>query len=378
MKLDDWINQRHGIKGRAAMDAALPGLLRAAVEAAKRAPLYRDYPLPQTLADFEALPLIDDETLRLRAPEMLCLSQDKIRRIVTLFTSGTTAGPKRVFFSEADLERTVDYFDHGMRLVAASGEACAVFLPCEAPDGVGDLLSRGLARLGVKPLRHGLIGDLAAAAACEAPSAVGLPTQMLTLCEYKKSRALPLFRRVLLSADFISPALIQRLRAMGVEAYTHYGLTESGYGCAIDCAAHAGMHVRENDLYMEVIDEKGKAVYDQWGELVLTTLGERAMPFIRYRTGDTAKVTKAPCACGSYLKRLFLRGRDAHIERLDEVLLSLPGVVDYTALRRAEMVEVTLYTLGTVPLLPALPHTVFAVRPLGAFAPPCEGKRRLL
>ena len=40
------------------------------------------------------------------------------------------------------------------------------------------------------------------------------------------------------------------------------------------------------------------------GELVITTLQRRAMPLLRYRTGDMASLLDGPCACGSPLPRL--------------------------------------------------------------------------
>ena len=48
------------------------------------------------------------------------------------------------------------------------------------------------------------------------------------------------------------------------------------------------------------------------GEVVFTTLTRRAMPLIRYRTGDLAAMLPGPCACGSLLRRLSrIRGRIA-------------------------------------------------------------------
>jgi len=42
----------------------------------------------------------------------------------------------------------------------------------------------------------------------------------------------------------------------------------------------------------------------EYGEIVFTTLTRRAMPLIRYRTGDRSRFLQGPCPCGSVLKRL--------------------------------------------------------------------------
>lgn len=371
MILDAWIEKKHGFSGRRAYDAALPELLSRAVDHARSASFYARYPGVSTLSDFEALPCITAETLREHGAHMLCVTPDRVRRIVTQQTSGTTGLPKRLCFTDADLERTVDYFANGMRLVAAPNETCAVCLPCETPDGVGDLLARGLARMGAIPLRIGLLQDTGALP--QAQSVVGTPVQMLGLCALLSAAGKKLPKKALLSSDYVPRMLLKRIRAMGVEPYEHFGMTETGYGCAIDCAAHDGMHVRENDLYLEVLCD-GKPVYDAWGELTVTTLQSEAMPLLRYRTGDTAKLTKARCACGSWLSRLWVRGRDARVAALDERLFALDGVVDYTV-RENDGLDVTVYYVGEAPRLPLSANTRFCCRPFTEFH--YAGKRRV-
>ena len=83
-------------------------------------------------------------------------------------------------------------------------------------------------------------------------------------------------------------------------------MTETGYGGGVECAAHSGLHLREADLLLEVADPAtGEAVPPgETGEILITTLGERALPLLRYRTGDAARMLPGPCACGSPLRRL--------------------------------------------------------------------------
>jgi len=111
----------------------------------------------------------------------------------------------------------------------------------------------------------------------------------------------------LLSAEYVSQEAVAFIEAQwNCQVFEHYGMTEMGLGCAVSCPTHEGYHVRESDLYLEIIDPKtGKPVADGvWGEVVFTTLTRRAMPFIRYRTGDISRWIEEPCGCGSKLKRL--------------------------------------------------------------------------
>jgi len=82
----------------------------------------------------------------------------------------------------------------------------------------------------------------------------------------------------------------------------HYGLSELfGGGIATECAAaRDGVHVWEDQFYVEIVDpETGRRVPEgQEGELVLTSLTKEAMPLLRYRTGDTASMTTEVCSCG--------------------------------------------------------------------------------
>ena len=95
----------------------------------------------------------------------------------------------------------------------------------------------------------------------------------------------------------------------------HYGLTETGYGCAVECPAAdirrtdggaSGHHIRTLDALVEIVDPDGDAVLPPGnvGEVVITTVNREAMPLIRYRTGDAASLVPGPCACGSPLPRL--------------------------------------------------------------------------
>jgi len=72
-----------------------------------------------------------------------------------------------------------------------------------------------------------------------------------------------------------------------------------------ECPVHEGLHVPEDHLLVEVLDEGGEPVAPgERGELVVTTLRHEAMPLIRYRLGDITALDTEPCPCGRTHMRL--------------------------------------------------------------------------
>lgn len=304
------------------------------------------------LADIVRIPFTYPSDISQNPSSFLAVRQDDIARIVTLRTSGSTGESKRLFFTEDDLELTVDFFHHGMSTLVRPGQKVMIFLPGEKPDSVGDLLKRGLHRMDVHSNVYGPIVDPIHAAqdisSFGAQCLVGIPTQV-----FRVARSVPgseiekrKIESVLLSTDYVPQAIIHRLMEVwGCRVFNHYGMTEMGLGGGVECEALDGYHLREADLYFEVVDHKtGEVCLDgSVGEVVFTTLTRQGMPLIRYRTGDIARIISQPCPCGSALRRMErVRGRWGDIVRLDsncfltlpdmdEALFRLTDLLDYQA-----------------------------------------------
>ncbi len=275
-----------------------------------------------SLEELKTLPCMTQKDIVRGGKQLLCCPPGQVRRMVTMQTSGTTGAPKRLAFSDRDLADTADFFREGMRLLCGPGDRVMIFMPGSHPDGLCDLLSRGIRGFGGIPRVYGPIRDYAdAARVCQAwmPEVmVGVPVQIrrlaLTAPDLRP-------RRVLLSADYGAPALFQTVeRVWGCQALNHYGMTESGLGCAVETPVRDGMHIRR-DILLETLED---------GELALTTLRRQAMPLIRYRTGDLGEILS-----GGILKAVY--GRKAEREqklsvcRLDQILFACDPVLDYQA-----------------------------------------------
>lgn len=270
---------------------------------------------------FASLPFTTPDDLRNRGLDFLCVRPGDISRIVTLDTGGTTGNPKRIYFTPEDQQLTVDYFENGMQLIADSSDCVMIMMPAKIPGSIGKLLSQGLQNFGARTVEYGLPGFTAAPDGLSSEpevreiidvirrekvtSIVALPTHLRAVAE--ASAGSISLRSVLLSAEYVPDEDVRSfMQNFSCRVYEHYGMTEMGLGCAVSCGHGEGYHVRESDLYIEIIDpETGRIITDETpGEIVFTTLTRKGMPFVRYRTGDISRWITEPCPCGSILKRL--------------------------------------------------------------------------
>jgi len=88
--------------------------------------------------------------------------------------------------------------------------------------------------------------------------------------------------------------------AWGEKPFEVYAATEPA-GIASECEQHRGMHLFEDLVITEVVDEKNRPLPPGvYGEKVLVTaLFSRTMPLIRYEMSDSVRPsTDSHCACG--------------------------------------------------------------------------------
>jgi phenylacetate-coenzyme A ligase PaaK-like adenylate-forming protein len=305
-----------------------------------------------SLDEFKNYPFTTAEDIRRDPLQFLCVPQHQIQRVVTWQDSGTTGQPKRIFFTHDEQELTIDFFRVGMSTFAAPDDRVLILLPVERPGSVGDLLAIGLERMGISGIRHGLVRNvghtLAVMARERVNGVVGVPTQVLALVRnkgMKESNGLRL-KSALLTMDHVPQAIARAVEASwGCKVYNHYGMIEMGLGGGVECEARRGYHLREADLYLEVIDPmNGRMVPEgEYGEVVFTTLTRRGMPLIRYRTGDVSRFIQGDCPCGTVLRTLekvrsrvgkavdLGNGHCLTMADLDEALFSIDGVWNFSA-----------------------------------------------
>lgn len=126
--------------------------------------------------------------------------------------------------------------------------------------------------------------------------------------------------------------------AWGARCYDHAGATEVG-AWGFECQAQRGLHVNETEFIYEIVDPAtGEPATE--GELVMTNLGRRGMPVIRYRTGDRVRLAEDPCPCG----RTYALFDGGVMGRIDDVVIVrgvnvFPSAIENVIRRHSEVGE---------------------------------------
>lgn len=271
-----------------------------------------------SLDEFARIPFTTPEDLRKDGTAFLTVPASGIRRITTLSTSGSEGEPKRVYCSREDLLGTVEFFSHGLHEFVRQGDRVLLLLPGNNPDGLNDLISSALELLHCEGIYFGYpdenkYTELMDRIVNDGISyLIGTARTLAEAARFSESAGLAeLFsgqiHGVLAAAAFVSDEdRNDVIRIWKCSFDEFYGMTETGFAGAVGCRVPGGYHVWEGGLYMEIVDPaNGNPLPDgEEGEIVITTLTDRAMPFIRYRTGDISRFMPGKCACESCLKRL--------------------------------------------------------------------------
>ena len=104
------------------------------------------------------------------------------------------------------------------------------------------------------------------------------------------------------------------------------------------CHLGTGMHVYEDEVYLEIVSpgDLNQGVPDgEFGATVYTTLWRQSQPMIRFAAGDRARLSREPCACG----RTFPRLPQGLVCRLDDTLV-IRGVNVYPSAIEASLRQV--------------------------------------
>ena len=332
------------------------------------------------LDDLARLPFVRKTDLRDHYPVgLFAVELGEVARLHA--SSGTKGKPTIVGYTAGDLETWREVM---ARVMTAAGARRGDLLQIAFGYGLftGGLgFHDGAERIGmtVVPVSSGntarhrlLLQDLAPAGICGTPSFVLHIAESLA-AEGGNARALGL-RYGMFGAEPWTEGMRASLeRALGCPAYDIYGLSEIiGPGVAGECEVRDGLHVQDDHFLPEVIDPATEQVVGpgREGELVLTTLTKRALPLVRYRTGDITTLTDAPCPCGRTSMRMArVRGRSDDMLVIKGVNL-YPSEVEGTLLAIEELVP--HYQL-VVDRRPTLATLEVHVEPAPALVERCGG-----
>lgn len=366
----------------------------------------------RSLGDIAKLPFTWPKDIALGGYGLLCTSQSEVEKPVVFYSSGSTGLKKRIFFSVGDIQKILDFLPRGMNTVVDRDEArVLVFLQNSQGRGIGSILAKSLVDFGMQgwtadlqdgpediwnaTTEHGVnvwFGD-----------AITIYRATKILAQEHDLRAVGM-KCIFITMSNIPDSMVNYLHsAWGCRVSTHYGLTESGWGLAVDCDVCPGYHYDELNQIVEVVDpETGEPVPEgAEGEVVLTNIARECMPLIRYRTGDIATLQKS--SCGSHLMTLghIRRRREGATEYnghhiypalFDEVLFATEGLLDYRIFLEDGRISLDIECLDTenfdsealkarlmaLPFMQGAPEVEIKLLPCGALRERCYEKKRIL
>jgi phenylacetate-CoA ligase len=163
---------------------------------------------------------------------------------------------------------------------------------------------------------------VAALQACQPTLLAGYAGTLALLAEEQRAGRLQIAPRLIQSSsEVLDSTMHARIReAFGVEPHNSYAMTEAGM-VAGTCALGRGLHLQEDSVILENVDEVGRPVPPgRFGSRVLlTVLWSRTLPLIRYEVSDRVRFAEAPCPCGRpYATIEAIDGRAGDV-------LALPG-----------------------------------------------------
>ncbi|MEM8883286.1 MAG: hypothetical protein AAGD14_04390 [Planctomycetota bacterium] len=158
-----------------------------------------------------------------------------------------------------------------------------------------------------------------------------LPEYLYILSEWARSESKPPLGIPYLfpMGGLASPAMRTRIvEGLGGTFLDIYGTAELG-PIAFESSPGEGMHVIHEHFLVEVVVGDRHAEPGEVGEVLITDLRNRAMPFIRYRVGDLGCFVEAPASSTDRMPRLRILGRaDERIDTEAEGCLSGVDVRD--------------------------------------------------
>lgn len=323
VELTQWLTSRELDDYR---DRRFRGLIRHAYE---HVPYYRrcmderglrpaDF---DTTADVRKLPILTKATVREHREELIAENADP-RTLIWITTGGSTGQPLPVARDPACLawaraEQWRGFGWSGWRL----GDPLVTY----QHSGTPPVLGRIRARLMRRYLEPGFADDssfvdrLHLLDRLSAPWVEGYASALYRVAELAAEHGTEFgCAGAFSTAEMLYPHQRELIeRTFGCSVSDYYGSTE--VHCLAFPCSHMTRHVCADHLIFETIDETGRSIEAQPGNVVLTDFDNLAMPLIRYENGDTATLSRERCACGRSLPALgsldgrsqeYLRRRD--------------------------------------------------------------------
>lgn len=184
----------------------------------------------------------------------------------------------------------------------------------------------------------------------KANAMAGTPTYCLNIAQEAREMGIDPkslgIERILGAGEPLPEATRRRIEdTYGCHCYDHIGSTET-CGFAGMCEEKDGLHIIEPFFLVELLDRETlsqEVAVGEQGVIVITPLGRRSFPVLRFNTMDVAIKGPDTCGCGRTSRKLMeIVGRVDDIRKIRGVLFS-PKTVEQ--LVRAEFPEIVEYEI---------------------------------
>lgn len=307
----------------------------------------------RTAEDLGKLPLLTKEDIRNHAPELLAVDYRNHRPFLNT-TSGSTGEPLRYYTSLASISmlwasgfRGWGWAGYrlGERYMTLGGSS---LVPNEMSlqKRARYLFERNLALTSLN-MNEATVASYTDRIRKYSPRFIrGYPSAIFSLAHYLREHGGSPITPVAIftTAETLLPpqrSLIEEVFQSRI--FDEYGCRDGG-AAAMECGEHAGYHLCPEQSVLELVQDGERVPDGSLGEIVSTDLCNYAMPFIRYRTGDTAIGTGERCACGRGLP-LFksIQGRIINMVRHEDgsVISGLPltDVFEHIAMKQRDSIR---------------------------------------
>jgi phenylacetate-CoA ligase len=271
----------------------------------------------KSASDLSKLPILKKKTIRQQSGKMVASDFPK-RELVPQYTSGTTSSPLGLYRSKADLSWGVgaEFRGYGWAGYEVGDKRALVW--GFGPEQVNSFtfrLKSYLMRdefLNAKHISQNAIASFAERMHSFKPDFVrgycGATTMFATfLLQSDRYKIRP--KVVFTSGETLLPHYRKTIEhAFGCKVYEYYASTEMSH-IAAQCGHHEGLHLSEENIVLETVEDSEAAASGEEGKVLLTNLHNYAMPFIRYDIGDMARVFPDTCSCGRGLSLMKPTGR---------------------------------------------------------------------
>lgn len=271
----------------------------------------------KTLKDLEQIPVTDKSDLQSHKDAFFCVSREQIIDFAS--TSGTMGKPVSFGLTDKDLDRLA--YNEAISFACAGiskNDVVQLMTTMDRKFMAGLAYFLGLRKLGAGVIRTGAgIPELQwdSILSNKPTFLITVPSFLIKMIEYAESKGIDINKTSVKSAicigeplrkqDFSPSELSRRItEKWNIKLISTYASTEMSTAFT-ECEFQNGGHEHPELIITEVLDENNKPVESgEVGEVTVTTLGIEAVPLLRFKTGDLARVYSEPCKCGRTTKRV--------------------------------------------------------------------------